>query len=88
VSSRTEDQPSRCRCGWSADRNRGGAFLASLLTGAGLFAMFVFLSYYLQSVLHYSALKAGLAFLPFAFASFWPRAPRRVSSRASGRGSR
>ena len=49
------------------DRNRGGAFLASLLTGAGLFAMFVFLSYYLQSVLHYSALKAGLAFLPFAF---------------------
>ena len=56
-----------CRCGWSADRNRGGAFLASLLTGAGLFAMFVFLSYYLQGVLHYSALKAGLAFLPFAF---------------------
>ncbi len=49
------------------DRNRGGAFIASLLTGAGLFAMFVFLSYYLQSVLHYSALKAGLAFLPFAF---------------------
>ena len=49
------------------DRNRAGAFLASLLTGAGLFAMFVFLSYYLQSVLHYSALKAGLAFLPFAF---------------------
>ncbi len=48
------------------DRNRGGAFLASLLTGAGLFAMFVFLSYYLQSVLHYSALKAGIAFLPFA----------------------
>jgi EmrB/QacA subfamily drug resistance transporter len=48
------------------ERNRGGAFLASFLTGAGLFAMFVFLSYYLQSVLHYSALKAGVAFLPFA----------------------
>ena len=28
--------------------------------------MFVFLSYYLQEVLHYSALKAGIAFLPFA----------------------
>ena len=28
--------------------------------------MFVFLSYYMQTVLHYSALKAGLAFLPFA----------------------
>ena len=49
-----------------ADRNRGGAYLATLLTGAGLFAMFVFLSYYLQQVLNYSALKAGLAFLPFA----------------------
>jgi predicted MFS family arabinose efflux permease len=49
-----------------AERNRGGSFLATLLLGAGLFAMFVFLSYYLQSVLNYSALKAGIAFLPFA----------------------
>jgi Na+/melibiose symporter-like transporter len=49
-----------------AERNRGGAFLANLLTGAGLFAMFVFLSYYLQGVLRYSALRAGIAFLPFA----------------------
>ena len=49
-----------------AERNRGGAFLASFLLGAGLFAMFVFLSYYMQTVLHYSALKAGIAFLPFA----------------------
>jgi EmrB/QacA subfamily drug resistance transporter len=49
-----------------ADRNRGGSYLATLLTGAGLFAMFVFLSYYFQQVLHYSALKAGVAFLPFA----------------------
>jgi len=50
-----------------SERNRGGSYLATLLLGAGLFAMFVFLSYYLQSVLHYSALKAGVAFLPFAF---------------------
>ena len=28
--------------------------------------MFVFLSYYMQTVLDYSALKAGVAFLPFA----------------------
>lgn len=47
------------------ERNRGGSFLATFLLGAGLFAMFVFLSYYLQTVLHYSALKAGVAFLPF-----------------------
>jgi EmrB/QacA subfamily drug resistance transporter len=50
----------------ATDRNRGGAYLSILLTGAGLFAMFVFLSYYLQQILHYSALKAGVAFLPFA----------------------
>ncbi len=48
------------------ERNRGGSFLATFLLGAGLFAMFVFLSYYMQTVLHYSALKAGVAFLPFA----------------------
>jgi EmrB/QacA subfamily drug resistance transporter len=49
-----------------AERNRGGSYLATLLTGAGLFAMFIFLSYYFQQVLHYSALIAGVAFLPFA----------------------
>ena len=49
-----------------SERNRGGSFLASFLLGAGLFAMFVFLSYYMQTVLDYSALKAGVAFLPFA----------------------
>ncbi len=49
-----------------AERNRGGSFLASFLLGAGLFAMFVFLSYYMQTVLDFSALKAGVAFLPFA----------------------
>jgi EmrB/QacA subfamily drug resistance transporter len=48
------------------ERNRGGSFLSTFLLGAGLFAMFVFLSYYMQTVLHYSALKAGVAFLPFA----------------------
>jgi EmrB/QacA subfamily drug resistance transporter len=48
------------------DRNRGGSYLASLLSFAGLFAMFLFLSYYLQANLGYSALKAGLAVLPFS----------------------
>jgi EmrB/QacA subfamily drug resistance transporter len=48
------------------DRNRGGSYLAFLLVGAGLFAMFLFLTFYFQSVLHYSALKAGFAFLPFS----------------------
>lgn len=48
------------------ERNRGGSYLASLLVGAALFGMFLFLSYYFQGTLHYSALKSGLAFLPFS----------------------
>jgi EmrB/QacA subfamily drug resistance transporter len=48
------------------ERNRGGSFLASLLIGSALFGMFLFLTYYLQGTLHYSALKTGFAFLPFS----------------------
>ncbi len=48
------------------DGNRGGSYLASLLVGIGLFGTFLFLTYYLQGTLHYSALKTGFAFLPFA----------------------
>jgi EmrB/QacA subfamily drug resistance transporter len=48
------------------DRNRGGSFLIFLLVGAGLFAMFLFLTYYFQVNLGYSALRAGFAFLPFS----------------------
>jgi EmrB/QacA subfamily drug resistance transporter len=48
------------------DRNRGGSYLIFLLVGAGLFAMFLFLTFYLQVVLGYSPLKSGYAFLPFS----------------------
>ena len=48
------------------DRNRGGSFLASLLVGIALFGTFLFLTFYLQGTLHYSALKTGFAFLPFS----------------------
>ncbi|MYV49237.1 MFS transporter [Streptomyces sp. SID2888] len=48
------------------DRDRGGAFLISLLTGAGLFALMLFLTYYLQVNLGYQPLHAGLAFFPFS----------------------
>ncbi len=48
------------------DRNRGGAFLASLLVASGVFAMFLFLTYYFQFNLGYSPLRSGLAFLPFS----------------------
>ncbi|MCU4749900.1 MFS transporter [Streptomyces sp. G-5] len=48
------------------DRDRGGAFLASLLIGAGMFGLLLFLTYYLQVNLGYQPLRAGLAFLPFS----------------------
>ncbi len=47
-------------------RNRGGSFLSALMVGSGLLGMFLFLTYYFQGTLGYSALKAGFAFLPFS----------------------
>ena len=48
------------------DSNRAGSFLVSLLVGTAIFGTFLFLTYYLQGSLHYSALKSGFAFLPFS----------------------
>ncbi len=48
------------------NRNRGGAYLASFLVGVGLFAMFLFLTYFFQGILGYTPLQAGLLFLPFS----------------------
>jgi EmrB/QacA subfamily drug resistance transporter len=46
------------------DRNRGGAYLAILIVGAGMFGIFLFLTYYMQVSLGYSPVVSGLAFLP------------------------
>ena len=46
------------------DRNRGGAYLAVLIVGAGMFGIFLFLTYYLQQSLGYSPVITGVAFLP------------------------
>ena len=46
------------------DRNRGGSYLGLTLASAGLFGVFLFLTYYLQATLGYSPIKTGLAFLP------------------------
>ncbi len=48
------------------NRNRAGAYLASFFAGIGILAMFLFLSYFFQAVLHYSPLRSGLLFLPFS----------------------
>jgi EmrB/QacA subfamily drug resistance transporter len=51
-----------------ADRNRGAAYLTLLLGQGGVFALFLFLTYYFQDVLHYSPIKTGVAFLPMMVA--------------------
>lgn len=48
------------------DRNRGGTYLVSVLIGAGMFGVLLFITYFLQVTLGYLPLRAGLAFLPFS----------------------
>jgi EmrB/QacA subfamily drug resistance transporter len=47
-----------------SDRNRGAAYLAVAAVGAGLFGVFLFLTYYMQQTLGFSPLTTGLAFMP------------------------
>jgi EmrB/QacA subfamily drug resistance transporter len=47
-------------------RTLTGANIVGLLTGASLFSMFFFISLYMQNVLGFSAIKAGLSYLPLA----------------------
>jgi EmrB/QacA subfamily drug resistance transporter len=47
-------------------RTLTGANIVGLLLGASLFSMFYFISLYMQQVLGYSAIEAGLAYLPLA----------------------
>ena len=48
------------------DRNRGGAYASMFIASAGLFGIFLFLTYYLQQTLGYSPLVTGVAFLPIS----------------------
>ena len=47
-------------------RTLRGADAVALLIGMSLFSMFFFVSLYMQQVLHYSALRAGVSYLPLA----------------------
>jgi EmrB/QacA subfamily drug resistance transporter len=49
-----------------AERNRAGALLIMLCIATGLFGVFFFLTLFIQTVLGYSPIRAGVAFLPFA----------------------
>jgi EmrB/QacA subfamily drug resistance transporter len=46
------------------DRARGGSYVAVFLVGIAIFGLFLFLTYYLQTVKGYSPLTSGLLFLP------------------------
>ncbi|MDP4096268.1 MFS transporter [Paenibacillus sp. P96] len=53
-----------------ANRQRSGAYLGRFLLLCGTFSLFFFIPQYLQNVLGFSSLEAGLAFLPFTVAQF------------------
>src|ERR1700681_2138247 len=53
-----------------SDRSRNASYVARLFLVAGMFGMFFFLTQFLQDVLGYGPLQAGLAFLPFSVALF------------------
>ncbi|MRK00269.1 DHA2 family efflux MFS transporter permease subunit [Aeromicrobium sp. S22] len=46
------------------DRTRGGSFLVVAIVGIGLFAVFLFLTYYVSLTLGYTPLKTGFSFVP------------------------
>jgi EmrB/QacA subfamily drug resistance transporter len=50
------------------DRDRGGSYLAIGISGAGMFGVFLFLTYYLQQTLGFSPIQTGLGFLPMSAA--------------------
>lgn len=53
-----------------ANRQRSGAYLGRFLLVSGNFSLFFFIPQYLQNVLGFGSLEAGLAFLPFSAAQF------------------
>ena len=61
-----------------ADRNRSASYVARLLLVAGMMGMFFFLTQFLRSVLGYSDLVTGFAFLPLTAMVF-------LASQASAR---
>ena len=73
---------------FSIFRNRAvtGANIVGALVGSGMIAMFYFISLYQQEVLHYSAVKTGVTYLPLtlsliAFAGLAPLLIPRIGVR-------
>jgi EmrB/QacA subfamily drug resistance transporter len=53
-----------------ASRERSGAYAARILVVGGIFSMFFFVTQYMQGVLGYTPLQAGVAFLPMTAVLF------------------
>jgi EmrB/QacA subfamily drug resistance transporter len=53
-----------------ADRGRAGSYASRLLIVAGMFGMFFFLTQFVQDILGFSPLRAGISFLPMTAALF------------------
>jgi EmrB/QacA subfamily drug resistance transporter len=64
-------------------RSRGGSLLTMCLATIGLFGMFLFMTFYLQTILGYSPLKTGFAFLPMSAAIVF--GSTQISARLLGR---
>ncbi len=64
-----------------ADRSRSASYVARLLLVAGMFGMFFFLTQYVQEILRFSPLQAGIAFVPMTAALFTTSrlAPRLIA---------
>ncbi|MET7287777.1 MFS transporter [Streptomyces sp. NPDC005573] len=65
------------------DRDRAGCFLTMTLAVIGMFGLFLFMTYYLQVILGYSPVRAGLAFLPLTAAII--AGSTQISARLLGR---
>jgi EmrB/QacA subfamily drug resistance transporter len=68
------------------NRLRGPAYFTILLVPAVMYGVFFFISQYLENDLHFSAVRAGLAFLPltgliFASSRITPRLVARIGAR-------
>ncbi|MBF6063453.1 MFS transporter [Nocardia terpenica] len=50
------------------DRTRGASYMTVFVMGIGMFAIFLFLTYYMQLTLGYSPIRTGVAFLPMVAA--------------------
>jgi len=49
-----------------SDRVRAGAYITQTLVALGIFGMFLWITFYLQDIHGYSAVKSGLLFMPFS----------------------